>query len=57
LFEVQGKTPKRLPRATQVCYAGYAMVKRERLGHLAIALADENVFPVRTASFLTTVAS
>ena len=31
MFEVQGKTPKRLPRATQVCYAGYAMVERERL--------------------------
>jgi hypothetical protein len=31
LFEVQGKTPDRLPRATQVCYTGYAMVERERL--------------------------
>jgi hypothetical protein len=31
MFQVQGNTPIRLPRAPQVCYAGNAMVERERL--------------------------
>ena len=31
MFRVQGKTPYLLPRAPDVCYAGPAMVGRERL--------------------------